>query len=122
MWNDECEKTFRKLKEICTSTPILAYADFLKPLKLHTDACTLGIQAILYQNQDGVDCVIQYASRSLSETEHKYPAHKLEFLVLKWAIMEQFHEYLYSNYFVIYADNDPLTYVLISAKLDATGH
>ena len=41
---------------------------------------------------------------------------------MKWAITEQFHEYLYGNHFVIYTDNNPLTYVLTSAKLDATGH
>ena len=50
--------------------------------------CVLaGLGAILYQNQDGVDCVIGYASRSLSKTECKYLAHKLEILALKWVIM-----------------------------------
>ena len=78
--------------------------------------------AILYQNQDGVDCIIDYASRSLSKTKHKYLAHKLEFLALKWAIMEQFYEYLHGNNFVVYTDNNPFTYILTSAKLDATGH
>ena len=82
-WSNECEETIRKLKEICTTTPILPYADISKPLKLHTDACILGLGAILYQNQDGVDCVIGYASRFLSKTECKYPAHKLEFLALE---------------------------------------
>ena len=67
------------------------------------------------------DCIIGYASRSLSKTEHKYTTHKLEILALKWAIMWHFHEYLYSNNFIIYTDN-PLTYILTSAKLDATGH
>ena len=94
-WNDECEETFRKLKEICASTPILVYADFLKPFKLHTDACMLGLGVILYQSQDGIDHVIGYASQSCSKTKHKYLAYKLEFLALKQAIMEQFHEYLY---------------------------
>ena len=28
VWDGECEEAFRKLKKICTSTPILAYADF----------------------------------------------------------------------------------------------
>ena len=51
-----------------------------------------------------------------------YPAHKKEFLALKWAVMEQFHEYLYGNHFFMYTDNNPLTYVLTSPKLDATGH
>ena len=36
--------------------------------------------------------------------------------------MEQFHEYLYGNQCVMFTDNNPLTYVLTSAKLDATGH
>ena len=48
----------------------------------------------------------------------KYLAHKLEFLALKWAVMEQFHDYLYYSRFVIYTDNNPLTYILTSAKLD----
>ena len=35
---------------------------------------------------------------------------------------EKFHEYLYgSNMFEVYTDNNPLTYVLSSAKLDACG-
>ena len=54
VWDGEYEEAFRKLKG-SAHTPILAYADFLKPFKLHTDACTLGLGAILYQNQDGVD-------------------------------------------------------------------
>ena len=64
--------------------------------------------------------VIAYASRSVSKTESNYPVHKLEFLALKWAVCEKFHEYLCgSKPFEIYTDNNPLTYVLTSAKLDA---
>ena len=39
--------------------------------------------------------MIAYASRSVSKSESHYPAHKLEFLALKWAVCEKFHEYLY---------------------------
>ena len=65
--------------------------------------------------------VIAFASRSLSNTEKNYPAHKLEFLALKWAITDRFHEYLYGGQFDVYTDNNPLTYILTSAKLDTTG-
>ena len=118
----ECQNTFDNLKELCTTTPILAYADFVKPFKLHTNASVLGLGAVLYQVYNGVGKVISYASRSLTKSETKYPVHKLEFLCLKWAITEQFHEYLYGNTFDVYADNNPLTYVLMAAKLDAMGH
>ena len=55
-------------------------------------------------------------------SETKYLVHKLEFLCLKWGITEQYHEYLYRNTFDIYTNNNPLTYVLTTAKLDAMGH
>ena len=57
----------------------------------------------------------------MSASERNCPTHKLEFLALKWAITDQFHEYLYGGKFEVYADNNPLTYILTMAKLDATG-
>ena len=35
---------------------------------------------------------------------------------------DRFHEYLYGATFEVYTDNNPLTYILTTAKLDATGH
>ena len=92
------------------------------PFVLHTDSSSEGLGAVLYQKQNGKLRVIAYASRSVSKSESHYPAHKLEFLALKWAVCEKFHEYLYgSNLFEVYTDNNPLTYVLSSAKLDVCG-
>ena len=103
--------------------PILVYADFTKPFKLHTDACGTGLGAVLYQTQeDGTKAVIAYAGRSLNKVESHYPAHKLEFLTLKWAVVEKFPEYLYGSTFDVYTDNNLLTYVLTMAKLDAASH
>ena len=78
-WDLECQHAFDNLKELCTITPILAYADFAKPFKLHTDASVLGLGAVLYQVHEGMEKVISYASRSLTQSETKYPVHKLEF-------------------------------------------
>ena len=121
-WDLECQEAFDKLKELCTTTPILAYANFGKPFKLHTDVSFPGLGEVLYQVQDGVEKCISYASQSLTKSEAKYPVHKLEFLCLKLAITDQFHEYLYRNMFDVYTDNSPLTYVLTTTKLDAMGH
>ena len=52
-WDLECYEAFDKLKELCTTTPILAYADFRKPFKLHTDASDLVLRAVLYQVSGG---------------------------------------------------------------------
>ena len=101
--------------------PILAYANYQKPFKVHTDASENGLEAVLYQEQDdGTTRVIVHASRSLSKSDKRYHFSKLEFLALKWSICERFHEYLYGGEFEVYTDNNPLTYVLMIAKLDAT--
>ena len=122
-WNSKCQWVFDELKRLCTTAPILAYADFTKPFKLHTDACGSGLGAVLYQTcKDGTDTVISYASRSLNKAESYYPAHKLEFLTLKWVVVRKFDEYLYGSNFDIYTDNNPCTYILTKAKLDAASH
>ena len=79
--------------------------------------------AVLYQTQeDGTEAVIAYASRSLNKAESHYPTHKVEFLTLKWAVVKKFHEYLYGSTFNVYTNNNLLTYILTTAKLDAASH
>ena len=90
------------MQRLCTESPILAYANFKAPF---------------IQKR-----VIAYASQRLSRSERNYPVHKLEFLALKWTITDKFHEYLDGSEFQVYMDNNPLTYVLSMAKLDATRH
>ena len=121
-WTEECEESFCKLKELCSNTPVLAYPDYMKNFKLYMDASESGLGAVLTQVQeDGKERPIAYASRTLSKSEWNYDAHKLEFLALKWSVTDLFHEYLYRGTFDLYTDNNPLTYILTSAKLDAIG-
>ena len=121
-WNLDQEESFIKLKKLLSSSPVLAFADFTKPFLLHTDASGDGIGAVLYQEQDNKERPIAFASRSLSTSEKNYPAHKREFLALKWAISDKFRDYLYGAKFIVCTDNYPLTYILTTAKLNATGH
>ena len=121
-WGTEQHQAFNHLKELLTHPPILGYANYSLPFELHTDASQSGLGAVLYQEQGGRKRVISYASRSLSPTERNYAAHKLEFLALKWAVTEKFHDYLYGHKFTVLTDNNPLTYVLTTARLDAAGH
>ena len=63
-----------------------------------------------------------FASRELKRGEPKYHSSKLEFVALKWAVTEQFLEYLQYQPFTIRTDNNPLTYILTTPNLDALGH
>lgn len=121
-WTPACQKSFEEIIEKLTTSPVLGFANPEIPYIIHTDASTTGLGAALYQEQDGQSRVIAYASRGLSRSEARYPAHKLEFLALKWAVTEKFHDYLYGNTFTVITDNNPLRYILTTAKMDATSY
>ena len=65
---------------------------------------------------------VAYASQSLKGSESKYHSSKLEFLALKWAVVDQFREYLQYKPFHVKTDNNPLTYIMTSPNLDTMGH
>jgi hypothetical protein len=122
IWNEQQQTAFDRLIECLTTSPVLAYPDYTKPFLLRTDASQLGLGAVLCQEKDGKHAVVAYGSRSVRGSEKHYSTHKLEFLALKWAVTKKFHDYLYGNRFTITTDHNPLTYILTTAKLDATGH
>ena len=123
----EAHEAFNCLKAACLQAPILSFPDFNKPFLLETDDSGRGLGAVLSQKQaDGRYHSVAYASRVMNETEQRYHSNKQEFLALKWAVTEQFHEYLSPygknrNEFVVHTDNNPLTYIFSSANLDAAG-
>ena len=116
-------KAFEELKLRCMTVPILVFADFKKPFRLETDASKEGLGAVLLQeSDDGQYHPVAFASHELKGGEPKYHSSKLEFLALKWAVTEQFCEYLQYQPFTLHMDNNPLTYILMTPNLDALGH
>ena len=114
---------FQELKMKCLTAPVLAFVDFKKPFLLETDASIEGLGAVLSQEQDdGCYHSVAYASCGLKGSKLKYHSSKLEFLALKWAMTEQFREYLQYQPFLIRTDNNPLTYAPTTPNLDAIGH
>ena len=102
---------------------VLAFADFEKEFQLETNASSEGLGAVLSQKQpDGKWHPVTFGSHELKGGEAKYHLSKLEFLALKWAIAEQFREYLQYRPFTVLTDNNPLTYILTTPNLDALGH
>ena len=123
----EALEAFDHLKAACLQAPILAFLDFDKPFLLEKDTSGRGLGSVLSQKQgDGWYHPITYASHVMNETKQRYHSNKQEFLTLKWAVTEQFHEYLspygkIRNEFVVHTDNNLLTYIFSSANLDAVG-
>ena len=121
-WKGECQKAFDALRAALMTAPVLAYPDYTKPFVVETDASDKGLGAVLSQKQDGKLRVIAYASRGLRGAEknmQNYSSMKLELLALKWAVAEKFREYLLGAEFMVYTDNNLLTYLQSKSKLKA---
>ena len=102
---------------------MLVFPDFNRPFFLETDASKEGLGAVLSRKQDdGCYHPVAFGSCFLTPMEKNYHSSKLEFLTLEWSVTEHFKEYLAHAPFVVRMDNNPLTYVLTTPNLDATGH
>ena len=116
-------EAFQAFKWACMTSPVLAFANYTKDFLLNTDASREGLGAMLSQKQvNGQFHPVAYGSQALTAHEKNYHSTKLEFLALKWAVMEHFKEYLLYQPFPVKTDNNPLMYIMTTPNLDATGH
>ena len=114
LWDDECMAAFEKLRGILIKDPVIAYPQFDLPFILEVDASSRGLGGVLMQKQNGRLVVISYASRTLrphEKNEARMSSKRLEFCALKWCVVEKFREYLCWSHFIIYTDNNPLSYL-----------
>ena len=110
-WRTEHDLSFRKLKHLLTTAPVLKRPDFSLPFELHTDASSIAIGSCLMQyNSDGYPCAVAYHSRKLRGPECRYNATNLEALAVVESV-RHFDAYLFGRAFTIYTDHKPLTYI-----------
>ena len=102
--SDEARRSFVTLKSCLTTEPImLHYPKWDTPFEVHCDASNLGLGAKLCQKIDGLERVVMYASKALSDKEKKYLSYEKEALALVWSL-ELFRHYLKFQAFKVITD------------------
>ncbi|CAG8855582.1 12527_t:CDS:1, partial [Gigaspora margarita] len=97
--------------ESLTLAPILAHPNDNEEYVLYTDTFHLAMGAILIQKgNNGVEHVIEYASRTTNAAEKNYTITELECAAIVWAI-KKFYLYLHGLQFTIVTDHSALTYL-----------
>uniref|UniRef100_H3A9W5 Gypsy retrotransposon integrase-like protein 1 n=1 Tax=Latimeria chalumnae TaxID=7897 RepID=H3A9W5_LATCH len=101
-WTPVHKQAFADLKTALLNCALLAHPDFSRPFILSTDASLDGLGAVLSQIVEGEQKVrpIAFASKSLTKAQSKYPAHRLEFLALKWAVCNKLSHWLKGHSFM----------------------
>ena len=119
-WTHIHDKAFEDLKKALLEEVCLAHPDFNSNFILELDASRSGLGAVLSQRINGELRPIAFASRKTSVSESNYPAHKLEFLSLRWAVTHKFKDFLHNTFFEVYTDSNPLFYIVDKMDIDAT--
>ena len=110
-WGPDQEAAFQALKTALTSTPILAYADpTIGEYILDADCSATGAGAVLSQVQGGIERVIAFYSRALSDAERRYCTTRRELLSVVDAV-KHFHHYLYGQRVKIRSDHGALQWL-----------
>lgn len=118
-WGEEQDRSFKAIQKLMGSCKTLAYFDRSAPITLVADAGPEGLGAVLLQNQEGVDKVIAYGHRRLTDVETRYSQTEREALSIVWAC-EHFDMYLLGNKFRLVTDHKPLTHIFNNARAKPT--
>ena len=113
-WNQKCEESFKRLKTLLTSTPILRIANPNKEFVVCTNACNDGLGGVLTQEGH----VIAYESRKLKIHENNYATYDLELAAIIHAL-KMWRHHLIGRKFILMTDNKGLKYLLDQPNLNA---
>lgn len=117
-WSKECQESFDKIKLWLCSEPVLKIFDPDIPIDIYTNACIIGVGAVLKQkNENGVSKPVAYFSKKLTETQKKKKAIYLECLAIKEAV-KYWQHWLTGKEFIVYSDHKPLENMNLKARTD----
>ncbi|XP_065190896.1 uncharacterized protein K02A2.6-like [Sycon ciliatum] len=118
-WDQQHTIAFQAVKAILTESPVLAFFQPGKPLRLETDASVKnGLGFALWQQHDDQQWhLIQCGSRFLSDAETRYAVIELECLAVVWAV-HKCRLYLSGAQFSLITDHRPLVPIINSYTLD----
>ena len=113
-WGDMQQSAFEQLKCALTSAPVVSFPRFSAGagrFRLDTDASDTGIGATLFQEQDGEDKVIAFASHRLSKAQRNYSTTRKELLACV-IFVQHFRHYLLGRRFELRTDHASLRWLL----------
>ena len=110
IWTIHQDNVFKQIRTCLAKAPVLSCPDFNIAFELQTDASNTGLGAVLSQTVDGVEQVVSFASRSLSDAEKNYSTTEKEYLAVIWAI-QNFRAYLEGYHFTVITDHSCLKWL-----------
>ena len=118
VWSEDRQQAFKTLKECLSTAPVLAHPDFSKPFKLYTDASLYAVGAVLTQEFEEGEKVIQYLSKQMTDGQQKWPTIEREAYAIVHAVNKLRH-FLLGHKFTVFTDHKPLRSLFSSEMKNA---
>ncbi|KAK1592968.1 hypothetical protein Q3G72_033518 [Acer saccharum] len=110
-FDEKCMASFKELKELLTTAPIMRPPDWSLPFELMCDASDYAVGAVLGQRVDKIPHAIYYASRTLNDAQLNYSTTEKELLAVIF-VLEKFRSYLIGAKVIVFTDHSALRYLL----------
>jgi hypothetical protein len=118
-WGEAERKAFFELKEFLTKSPCLKPPKYDSSFHLFCDASQVALGATLMQEwEKGQLHPIAYWSRTITNTEAKWPITHLELSAIVYALAS-FRHVIFGSELHIYTDHRPLTFLFSKASTNA---
>ncbi|KAG8503668.1 hypothetical protein CXB51_001660 [Gossypium anomalum] len=119
VWDDECQKTFEKVKQYLSSPPVLTPPSPGRPLILYLTVFDNSMGCVLGQHDETgrKERAIYYLSKKFTECEMRYPPIEKLCCALVWTTRRLRQYMLYHTTWLI-SKLDPLKYMMESTALN----
>ena len=122
IWTETHTQAFNCLKSKISNDCLIHFYDTKKPVFIECDSSGVGIGAVLLQpdsdhvgsDKSDIPCNLRpvaYASKSLTEAEHRYANIECELLAVLFSV-EHFRHFVYARDVTIITDHKPLLAIL----------
>ena len=113
-WNSLRQLAFTELKRLLLCHPVLIFPNYDKDFHIFTDCSAIAQAGALMQLADGSKNsyqAISYCSRTLSDSERRWPIIQAELATIVFAL-RAFKAYIFMTQCIVHTDHKPLAYVL----------
>ena len=108
VWTEEATHAVNALKDAVLSAPTLIRFDRSLPIRITTDASSVGIGAVLEQLADNQWKPVSFWSRKLKDAETRYSATDIEWLAIVDAVTLIWRHFLEDVPFIVRSDHKAL--------------
>jgi hypothetical protein len=110
-WDDECQISFKIIKQKLSTTPVLRGPNWSLPFHIYTDALDTALGEVLGKRENQIPYAIYFVSKNLSPAKVNYTVTEKELLAVVHAI-NKFRHYIIGYQAFVHTDHSTIKFLM----------